>query len=202
MSCGGYHGRLMNACTSPKSLRIRSLTGLPSVKPSPAARRALRATAEPENRRPRLLWKTAVPAVAPIPQFLNSVENDLVHFDVQTSTKSSKRGAAELAEQIAEFLSVPLLGQEAANPPFIPSSFASLRLCARQSLHPGTFDSGCLTANPLIPIQSFLAQRRKGAKFFRIVKSHFCGVMQNTTQKQFPEPLPFSPDARQAHQPN
>ena len=77
---------------------------------------------------------------------------------------------ATLAEQIAEFLSVPLLDQESTNLPFIPSSFAPLRLCARQSLYPGTFDSGCLTANPFIPVKSFPAPRRKDAKFFRIGK--------------------------------
>jgi hypothetical protein len=37
-------------------------------------------------------------------QFLIPVENDLAHFDVETITESSKRGAgAEVAEEIAEF---------------------------------------------------------------------------------------------------
>ena len=35
------------------------------------------------------------------------MENDLAYFDVQTITKSSKRGGAELAEDIAEFLALP-----------------------------------------------------------------------------------------------
>ena len=67
------------------------------------------------------------------------------------------------------------MDQKSTNLPFISSSFAPLRLCARQSLHHGTFDSGCLTANPFIPVKSFLAQRRKDAKFFRIKKFRIFG---------------------------
>ena len=52
-----------------------------------------------------------------------------------------------------------------------------LRLCARQSLYPGTFHNGCITANPFILFKCFLAQRSKGAKFFRIKKSRF--IWQN-----------------------
>jgi len=52
-----------------------------------------------------------------------------------------------------------------------------LRLCARQSIYPGTFHNGCLTANPFILVKSFLAQRRKDEKFFRIKKSPF--IWQN-----------------------
>ena len=57
------------------------------------------------------------------------------------------------------------------------SSHLPLRLCARQSIYLGTFHNGCLTANPFILVKSFLAQRRKGAKFFRIKKSPF--IWQN-----------------------
>ena len=52
-----------------------------------------------------------------------------------------------------------------------------MRLCARQSIYLGTFHNGCLTANPFILVKSCLAQRRKGAKFFRIKKSPF--IWQN-----------------------
>jgi len=38
-------------------------------------------------------------------QFLIPVENDLAHVDGQTITKATKRGGAEVAEEIAEFLS-------------------------------------------------------------------------------------------------
>ena len=44
-------------------------------------------------------------------------------------------------------------------------------LCARQSLYPGTFDRNGLTAKTPIPVKRFLAQWRKGAKFFRNKKS-------------------------------
>ena len=57
------------------------------------------------------------PAVGPIishhatasAQFLIPVENDLAHCDVQTIIKSSKRGVAEPAEEIAGFLSGTLM---------------------------------------------------------------------------------------------
>jgi len=39
------------------------------------------------------------------------------------------------------------------------SSHLPLRLCARQSLYPGTFHNGCLTANPFILVKSFLAPK-------------------------------------------
>jgi hypothetical protein len=52
---------------------------------------------------------------------------------------------------------------------FLSSSFASLRLCARHSSLPGPLRQP-LTPLPIpfIPIKSYLAQRRKDAKFFRI----------------------------------
>ncbi|MEI6676194.1 MAG: hypothetical protein WCO57_13565, partial [Verrucomicrobiota bacterium] len=61
-----------------------------------------------------------------------------------------------------------------------PSSFASLRLCASHSLPPATVDTALFPipipqchvldepAFNSIQVKSFLAQRRKGAKFFRI----------------------------------
>jgi hypothetical protein len=80
--------------------------------------------------------------------------------------------------------------QEHTNPPLTPSSFAPLRLCANHSLHPGTFDNTLFhnsntpntmgvwndcAPNPFIPVKSFLAQRRKDAKFPRIKKSQIFG---------------------------
>ena len=63
-------------------------------------------------------------------QFLSSVEKGMAHFQSQTLIRSSKRGGAEVAEQLAEFLAVSLIlswGQATRRQPPTENLSASLR---------------------------------------------------------------------------